>query len=59
MERILGDRDDAGDVGAEHRALVEGFEAADRGRVEQAIRAHVETGRMLALAALEASGGVL
>ena len=59
MERILGDRDDAGDVAAEHRDLVEGFEAADRRRVEQAIRAHVETGRVLALEALEASGGVL
>jgi DNA-binding GntR family transcriptional regulator len=59
MERILGDRDDAGDVGREHRRLVEGFEAGDLVQVQAAIRAHVETGRRLALEALESAGGIL
>lgn len=59
MERILGDRDDAGDVAEEHRKLVEGFEAGDLGQVQTAIRLHIETGRRLALEALEAAGGVL
>lgn len=59
MERILGDRNDAGAVGAEHVELVEAFEAGDLARVTAAIRAHVETGRRLALAAIESAGGVL
>jgi DNA-binding GntR family transcriptional regulator len=59
MERILGDRDEAGDIAGEHRRLVEGFEAGDLGRVRAAIRVHVATGRRLALEALESAGGVL
>jgi DNA-binding GntR family transcriptional regulator len=61
MERILGDADggEAGDVGNEHRRLVEAFEAGDPGRAQASIRRHVETGRRLALEALDAAGGVL
>jgi DNA-binding GntR family transcriptional regulator len=59
MERILGDRTDAGDVAEEHRELAAGFDAGDLGRVQTAIRSHVKTGRRLALEALESAGGVL
>jgi DNA-binding GntR family transcriptional regulator len=59
MERILGDRDEAGEIAGEHRRLVEGFEAEDLGNVRAAIRVHVETGRRLALEALESAGGIL
>jgi DNA-binding GntR family transcriptional regulator len=61
MERILGDGDgrEAGDVGNEHRVLVEAFEAGDLALAEASIRVHVETGRRLALEALEGAGGVL
>jgi len=59
MARILGDRDDAGDVAVEHRRLVEGFAGGDLAGVQAAIRAHVETGRRLAVAALDAAGGGL
>jgi DNA-binding GntR family transcriptional regulator len=60
MERILAGRESAaGDVGCEHVEIVAAFESADLARAQRAIRAHVETGRQLALAALEAAGGVL
>jgi DNA-binding GntR family transcriptional regulator len=59
MERILGGRKEAGNVAAEHIELVEAFEAGELPRVQSAIRAHVETGRRLAFAALESAGGIL
>ena len=59
MERILGDSDNADGVGEEHVLIVEGFEAGDLADVQAAIRAHAETGRRLAVAALDAAGGVL
>ena len=41
----------------EHRRIVETFAAGDLARVERAIREHVETGRRIALDAIERAGG--
>src|SRR3990170_2629772 len=43
----------------EHRRIVEAFEAGDRVAAERAIRDHIETGRRIALDAIERAGGVL
>lgn len=43
----------------EHRRIVDAFEAGDREAAEHAIRAHIETGRRIALDAIERAGGVL
>ena len=43
----------------EHRHIVETFAAGDLARVERAIREHVETGRRIALDAIERAGGEL
>jgi DNA-binding GntR family transcriptional regulator len=43
----------------EHRRIVEAFHAGDVRAAERAIRAHVETGRRIALDAIERAGGVL
>jgi len=43
----------------EHRRIVEAFEAGKREAAEQAIRDHIETGRRIALDAIERAGGVL
>jgi GntR family transcriptional regulator, rspAB operon transcriptional repressor len=43
----------------EHRRIVEAFEAGDRDAAEHAIRAHIDTGRRIALEAIERAGGVL
>jgi DNA-binding GntR family transcriptional regulator len=42
----------------EHRRIVEAFAAGDPEAAEQAIRAHIDTGRRIALDALERAGGV-
>jgi DNA-binding GntR family transcriptional regulator len=44
---------------AEHLAIVEAFEAGDVERARTAIRAHIATGRGIALEAIERTGGVL
>jgi DNA-binding GntR family transcriptional regulator len=60
MERVLyGAVGNEGDLAFEHVALVEAFEAGDLARAETAIRAHVDTGRSLARAAVARAGGVL
>ena len=60
MARVLsGDLDTGADVVAEHVELVEAFEAGDRRRAARAIKIHVETGKELAVAAIEQAGGVL
>jgi DNA-binding GntR family transcriptional regulator len=41
----------------EHRNIVETFTAGDLPRAEQAIREHIETGRRIALDAIERAGG--
>lgn len=43
----------------EHRRIVDAFHAGDVHAAEEAIRAHVETGRRIALDAIERAGGVL
>ena len=43
----------------EHRRIVEAFEARDGEAAEQAIRAHIDTGRRIALDAIQRGGGVL
>jgi DNA-binding GntR family transcriptional regulator len=43
----------------EHRRIVETLTAADLAAAQQAIRDHIETGRRIALDAIERAGGVL
>ena len=43
----------------EHRRIIEAFDAADADEARAAIRAHIETGRRIALDAIERAGGVL
>jgi DNA-binding GntR family transcriptional regulator len=43
----------------EHRRIVETFAAGDVARAQQAIRQHIETGRRIALDAIERAGGEL
>jgi DNA-binding GntR family transcriptional regulator len=60
MQVIRGGRLEAGHyLATEHRAIVEAFAAADLEEVRRAIRTHIETGRRIALEAIERAGGVL
>ena len=43
----------------EHEAIVSGFEARDRAAARSAISRHVDSGRRIALDAVERSGGAL
>jgi DNA-binding GntR family transcriptional regulator len=43
----------------EHRRIVEAFAARELGSAREAIREHIETGRRIALDAIERAGGVL
>jgi len=43
----------------EHRHIVEAFAAADISAAQRAIREHIETGRRIALDAIERAGGVI
>ncbi|MGH3066822.1 MAG: GntR family transcriptional regulator [Gaiellaceae bacterium] len=43
----------------EHRRIVEAFAAGDREAAARAIRTHIETGRRIALDAIQRAGGVL
>jgi DNA-binding GntR family transcriptional regulator len=43
----------------EHRRIVEAFETGDLDSARRAIRDHIETGRRIALEAIERAGGVL
>jgi DNA-binding GntR family transcriptional regulator len=43
----------------EHRSIVEAFAAGDVLAAQQAIREHIETGRRIALDAIERAGGVI
>jgi DNA-binding GntR family transcriptional regulator len=43
----------------EHRRIVDAFDAGDREAAERAIRAHIDTGRHIALDAIARAGGVL
>jgi DNA-binding GntR family transcriptional regulator len=60
MQVIRGGRLEAGSyLVTEHRAILEGFEAGDLAATKNAIRAHIATGRRIALEAIETAGGVL
>jgi hypothetical protein len=60
MQVIRGGRLEAGSyLAIEHAAIVEAFEAHDVPAAKAAIAAHIATGKRIALAALEQSGGVL
>ena len=43
----------------EHRRIVDAFEAGDVAAAQRAIREHIETGRRIALDAIERAGGLL
>jgi DNA-binding FadR family transcriptional regulator len=43
----------------EHRSIVDAFRAGELAAAERAIREHIETGRRIALDAIERAGGVL
>jgi DNA-binding GntR family transcriptional regulator len=47
------------DLVTEHRRIVEAFRAGDVAAAQDAIRAHIETGRRIALEAIERAGGVV
>jgi DNA-binding GntR family transcriptional regulator len=60
MQVIRGGRLEAGSyLATEHGAIVAGFEARDLAATKDAIRAHIATGRRIALDAIEAAGGIL
>jgi len=54
-----GHVEDHANLVTEHRRIVEAFTAGDADAAEAAIRAHIETGRRIALDAIERAGGVL
>jgi DNA-binding GntR family transcriptional regulator len=60
MQVIRGGKLEGGEyLAREHRAIVDGFEANDLAATQQAIRAHIESGKRIALDAIERAGGVL
>lgn len=60
MQVIRGGRvEERGYLATEHRAIVEAFEEGDVAAAKTAVAAHIATGKRIALAALEQSGGVL
>jgi DNA-binding GntR family transcriptional regulator len=60
MQVIRGGRlEGHADLVTEHRRIVEAFEAGDAEAARHAIREHLETGKRIALDAIERAGGVL
>lgn len=60
MQVIRGGRVEGhADLVTEHRRIVDAFRTGDLAAAETAIRAHVETGRRIALDAIDRAGGVL
>jgi len=60
MQAIRGARLEGGEyLAREHRAIVEAFEASDLPATQQAIRTHIESGKRIALDAIERAGGVV
>ena len=60
MQVIRGGRLEGGEyLVREHRAIVEAFESLDLEAAQQAIRTHIESGKRIALDAIERAGGVL
>jgi DNA-binding GntR family transcriptional regulator len=54
-----GHLEDHAGLVTEHRRIVEAFEEGDADAARRAIREHVETGKRIALEAIERAGGVL
>jgi DNA-binding GntR family transcriptional regulator len=54
-----GHLEDHENLVTEHRRIVHAFGAEDAEEAEQAIRAHIETGRRIALDAIARAGGIL
>lgn len=60
MQVIRGGRVEGhANLATEHRRIVEAFEAEDLDAARTAIREHIETGRRIALEAIERAGGIL
>ena len=60
MQVIRGGKLEGGSyLPTEHGAIVDAYEAADLEAARAAIRAHIATGRRIALEAIEGSGGIL
>ena len=60
MQVIRGGKLEGGSyLASEHEAIVTAYEAGDLDAAREAIRAHIATGRGIALQALEATGGML
>jgi len=60
MQVIRGGKLEGGSyLAREHEAIVDAYEAGDLAAAHEAIRAHIATGRQIALEALEATGGML
>jgi DNA-binding GntR family transcriptional regulator len=60
MQVIRGGRLEGGEyLAREHRAITEAFEAGELAQAEAAIRTHIESGKQIALDAIERAGGVL
>jgi DNA-binding GntR family transcriptional regulator len=60
MQVIRGGMLEGGEyLAREHRAIVDAFDACDLAAAQQAIRTHIESGKGIALDAIERSGGVL
>ena len=60
MQVIRGGRLEGGEyLAREHRAIVEALAAGDLVATQRAIRVHIESGKRIALEAIERSGGVL
>lgn len=60
MQVIRGGRLEGGEyLAREHRAIVEAYVAADPAGAERAIRAHIDSGKRIALEAIERAGGTL
>ena len=60
MQVIRGGRLEGGEyLAREHRAIVDAFGAGDLPAAQQAIRTHIESGKGIALDAIDRSGGVL
>ena len=60
MQVIRSGRLEGGEyLAGEHRAIVEAFEADDLDAAQAAIRLHIDSGKRIALEALERAGGVL
>ena len=59
MQVIRGGRLEGGEyLAREHRAIVDAFDAGDPAAAQLAIRTHIESGKAIALDAIDRSGGV-